>query len=171
MAGKKIRRIWKECGQLTSHFGPSCISKISFEVLGNLIFRRSIHQAACPFVLQKGDYSFHGTEGGQRRCADSRSLDRPDGHEVNVRYEDFRVLFPTFRFMDRYVPATPQRYIKNPERSHRRSYIILRSVVFNSCGVKYCCTNADRNDDQLISQNRARELLDFNLCLFISSRC
>jgi hypothetical protein len=27
-------RIWKECGRLTSHFGPSCISKISFEVLG-----------------------------------------------------------------------------------------------------------------------------------------
>jgi hypothetical protein len=82
---------------------------------------------------------------------------------------DFRVLLPTFRFTDMYVPATPQRYIKSPERSHRRSNIILRSVVFNSCGVKYCCTNADRNDDQSISQNRARELLDFQLFFGFSS--
>jgi hypothetical protein len=132
-----------------------------------LIIRSSIHQAACPFVLQEGDYSFHGAEGALCKFQPSGPS---DGHEVHVRYEDFRVLLPRFRFTDMYVPATPQRHIKNPERSHRRSDIILRSVVFNSCGVKCCCTNADRNDDQSISQNRARELLTFNLFLFISSR-
>jgi hypothetical protein len=132
-----------------------------------LIIRSRSHQAACPFVLQKEIILSTAMKGINGVLQISHwTVPTP---EVHVRREDFQVLLPTFRFTDMYVPATPQRYIKSLERSHRRSHIILRSVIFNSCGVKCCCTNVDRNDDQSISQNRARELLDFNLFLFISS--